>query len=125
MTNFNVKVFDVFSHDIIVDAIDVTDARKKVADILASGNIEPDLTYQYTVSPDLWEVSLNDELIKGTLTELIDDFLEVVLNDDEGISIKAYSSLCELAAKTGNIDIINKIRIQDDRCYIKGETDEV
>ena len=64
-------------------------------------------------------------LIKGTLTELIDDFLEVVLNDDEGISIKAYGSLCELAAKTGNLDIINKIRIQDDRCYIKGETDEV
>jgi len=125
MTNFNVKVFDVFSHDIVVDAIDVTDARKKAADILASGNIEPDLTYQYTVSPDLWEVSLNDEPIKGTLTELIDDFLEVVLNDDEGISINAYSSLCELAAKTGNLDIINKIRIQDDRCYIKGESDEV
>lgn len=125
MLNFNVRVFDVFSHDIAVDAIDATNAREKVADILASENIKPDLTYRYTLNQNLWEVCLNEETPKDDLIDVIDEFLITILNDDDGISVNAYSLLCELAAKTGNLDIINKIRIQDNRCYIKGETDEV
>lgn len=141
MPNFNVKVFDIFSHNIIVDAIDSDDARKKVSNILANDNIKPDLSYEYTTNPDLWKVYSNeesgengfmdrmDEFLITVLNEdggiLIDEFLTTLLNDDEGVSIKVYNSLCELAAKTGNLDIINKVRIQDGRCYIKGDSNEV
>lgn len=129
MTKFNVKVFEVFSHDIEVEASAIIEAKEKASEVLVNLD-SPNIVYQYTTSPDLWEVTeldINGNIINNDqdIFELINEFLINILDDDMGISINAYSSLCELAAKTGNLDIINKIRIQDDRCYIKGESDEV